>query len=579
MFRLALAFVAIFLVSAVVACGGGGGGGTPSVTVTATATPSPNPMPTISAVIPETGATVALPSIGGFNSSILFAPLNTSITANLTAQVGVPSGIELLPSARTAARRRVQNLPTIDNTGLFSIAMWLSDPVKMASFPGFTFTLPAGTSNAGPFFVGFYDPTNPGWQEILGPGSVNGQIVSFTSNTPPVSFVGKESYYFVLYAAGPSPTPSPPQSPTPSPVPTLAGVSYGLAKGFVPASGPIVGPDDNLWVAEYDIGSGDAIVKTTAAGVEQTYLVPNGFGYSGALTVGPDSALWFVFRSGNDGNPEIARVSTNGTFTEYALPSSDWFGQIMTSGSDGNLWYVALRVDSAGDSALRAVSPANGAIVANLILPIGTYGTPESIVTNPKDGALIIATSSAPGALLRVVPSATPVATFAYQGPAGDTDVFSSLSFTGGGIWGVYTDLTGTGQQQLFEVNESSYAVSYVTLPAGTYNPGSGCALAFCPFAFGGPIALGPDGNFYLGGNGNPPQSNAVGIAAVTSAGDLLAFYPINGATSQAGNTGMVVGADGNIWNAFYLDMDTTGCCFVKVAPFGSVPAARIRRP
>jgi hypothetical protein len=383
----------------------------------------------------------------------------------------------------------------------------------------------------------------------------------------------------------PTPTPStttapPTASPTPSPVATLAGIEFTLPSGFFP-TGLVAGPDNNLWVSEYAAAdSGGAIAKVTTAGVATNYAVPSSAA-AGPITLGSDNALWFPFEGAN-GAPSVnmGRISTSGVVTAYPLPNTDTDIVSIASGSDGNLWYLADGVDNSGDSALRAFSPTSESIVANLALPMATYGTPGSMVSNPSGGSLVIATSGSPGGLLKVTPSLTPTASFAYQAPVSDTGTFSSLAVGGGIIWGLYTSPSGgTSAQQLLNVNESTYAVSYISLPNETWDPGSpGCSPGYCPLVFAGPIALGPDGNLYFWSTDTTadPKGVAVGVVAVSQSGELLAFYNAQ-SLAGASNEGLVVGPDGNIWSANSDGRDSS-CCLIAIEPAGKSPATRPKR-
>ncbi len=384
----------------------------------------------------------------------------------------------------------------------------------------------------------------------------------------------------------PTPTPSttatasPTASPTPSPIPTLTGKDFALPSSFFP-TGLVVGPDNNLWVTEYAAAdSGGAIAKVTTAGAATNYVVPSSAA-AGPVAVGSDDALWFPFEGTNGAQlGNMGRISTSGVVTAYSLPNTDMDIVSIVSGSDGNLWYLANDVDGNGDSALRAFSPTSDNVVAGLALPMATYGTPSSMVSNPADGSLVIATSGSPGGLLKVTPSLTPTATFAYQAPASDTGTFSSLAVGGGIIWGLYTPASSaTATQQLLNVDESTYAVSYISLPSETWDPGSpACSPGYCPLAFEGPIVLGPDGNLYLWSTDSTaePKGVAVGVVAVSQSGEALSFYNTQslGGTS---NEGLVVGPDGNIWNANNDGRDS-GCCLIAIEPAGKSAAARPKR-
>ena len=97
-----------------------------------------------------------------------------------------------------------------------------------------------------------------------------------------------------------------------------------------------IGPDGNVWLA-----SSGEIDKVSADGTVQSFTIPTGDDAS-AITTGPDGALWFAL----DGNNQIGRMTTAGTFSEYSLPepgttdgSTVSIGAL-TTGPDGNLWFT-----------------------------------------------------------------------------------------------------------------------------------------------------------------------------------------------------------------------------------------------
>jgi hypothetical protein len=376
---------------------------------------------------------------------------------------------------------------------------------------------------------------------------------------------------FPSSSASASPSSSATGSASPSPVPTLSATHYSLPSGYFGAGAAIVGPDNNIWATEYSPGVSAAVAMINMTGVATNYAVPGSASAAGPITVGSDAALWFPIATGNSGQPEsMARVSIGGSITSYPLPNTDTSIVSMTSGSDGNIWYVATDVDAGSDSALRAFSPASQSVVANLLLQQGNYGTPTSVISNSADGALVIATGGSQVGLLRVVPSTTPVPSFAYRAPPSDAGSFASLMQAAGAIWSVYTpSASGTGQQ-LLDINQNTYAVSYTALPVQIWNPGAECAgSSYCPLIFQGPIAMGNDGNLYLWSNVNAasPHGVAVGLAAVSQAGALLAFYDAAGAINGFANEGVVLGPDSRIWTV-QSNGNVSGCCITAVTAY-----------
>src|ERR1700733_8344692 len=95
-----------------------------------------------------------------------------------------------------------------------------------------------------------------------------------------------------------------------------------------------VGPDDNIWMVGTNNGV-SSIARMTTEGVftEWPTITPND-GYGG-IVAGPDGALWFTEPSVN----QIGRITTSGDMSEFSLPSSATFPDSITS-AGGELWFV-----------------------------------------------------------------------------------------------------------------------------------------------------------------------------------------------------------------------------------------------
>lgn len=92
------------------------------------------------------------------------------------------------------------------------------------------------------------------------------------------------------------------------------------------------GPDGNLWIA--DPGN-DSIGRMTPRG-KFTFYNP-GEELSGAITAGPDGALWFTTEQYQP-DAFIGRIATDGTITLFNDPNGS-YPQGITTGPDGALWF------------------------------------------------------------------------------------------------------------------------------------------------------------------------------------------------------------------------------------------------
>jgi virginiamycin B lyase len=109
--------------------------------------------------------------------------------------------------------------------------------------------------------------------------------------------------------------------------------------------GITVGPDGNLWFAEFNVGN---IGRITTAGLVTEFHIFNGGPWG--IRAGPDGNLWFTEADANS----IGRITTGGSFTSlFPLPSTcgNKFGCKplgITAGPDGNLWFTEFQGNKIG---------------------------------------------------------------------------------------------------------------------------------------------------------------------------------------------------------------------------------------
>jgi virginiamycin B lyase len=128
------------------------------------------------------------------------------------------------------------------------------------------------------------------------------------------------------------------------------------------------GPDGALWF----INAGETIGRITIHGVVTVFPDPTMDG-GGSITVGPDGALWYT----NYGNNTIGRMTTKGVVTNYTDPTIDIPGDI-TAGPDGNLWFT-----NTGNNTIGRITT-SGAVTNYNGLGIDRPGD----ITEGRDGAL-----------------------------------------------------------------------------------------------------------------------------------------------------------------------------------------------
>jgi virginiamycin B lyase len=102
-----------------------------------------------------------------------------------------------------------------------------------------------------------------------------------------------------------------------------------LIEFTVPAPlGITTGPDGALWFTE---GAGGKIGRITTAGVVAEFPIPPAKG--GEITTAQDGAMWFTYPRG-----KIGRITTTGLVTEFAIPPENSSVGAITTGPDDALW-------------------------------------------------------------------------------------------------------------------------------------------------------------------------------------------------------------------------------------------------
>ena len=109
----------------------------------------------------------------------------------------------------------------------------------------------------------------------------------------------------------------------------------------------VAGPDGALWFTEFTASKIGRI--TTAGVVTHEFPIPVSGQYfdiftgtlttsSGprGITVGPDGNLWFAEFNAN----RIGRITPDGVITEFLIPTPNARPEDITTGPDGNLWFT-----------------------------------------------------------------------------------------------------------------------------------------------------------------------------------------------------------------------------------------------
>ena len=161
------------------------------------------------------------------------------------------------------------------------------------------------------------------------------------------------------------------------------------------------GPDDALWFTEghNDPRTGtqlSAIGRITPAGTIREFPLPRPNTTFTGITAGPDHALWFTAQTVDptgSGTAQIGRITTAGAFSFFPVPATSMLmsagpGGGIAPGPDGNLWFTEITRDRG--LAIGRITPA-GTITDVPLAPAGRpapASSPLGAITTGADDAL-----------------------------------------------------------------------------------------------------------------------------------------------------------------------------------------------
>ena len=425
------AFV-IAAAAAAAGCGGGGGGGgsvtPPNSQPTPTAVPTASPTAAASASVPVgTSSQSATVAAGGITAAVT-VPAASSGTATVTiaASATLPSGAAPLARHRSSVTQ-ASCASTFANLAL-SIAA--SSTITLSGIPALTITLPSNVSTSGvAFYIGYLAPGATAWQEpLLGPASVSGQTLTFSTASIPLTLTAGQTYQFALYTqptnCGPGPVVGLPiYGPQGVSISGsilgsanssgLSGVISGAAGGTAFA-GTITGAISGTALSGTITGSG--ITGGTFTGSVST---GGAFAADGSFTAGgtgpisfalwgstsPGSQLWFMSGKGTLGSVDTSDLNAGG----FAVDSS---GNLIAAGSGQEIGTAQ-----------------NGSIYCVRIgLMTGTFsgttfsaaGTQQFVIDNSPTPGCSLPSIAASGTANAAYPNATTI-TESSAGPNGDS--------------------------------------------------------------------------------------------------------------------------------------------------------------
>jgi streptogramin lyase len=237
---------------------------------------------------------------------------------------------------------------------------------------------------------------------------------------------------------------------------------------FGPTPGALIGPDGNLWLSDLSIF---VVLKNGQLGV---YYPPRL--NAGPITIGTDGAMWF----GEIGNsPELGRITTGGVITEVPYQSShgpNLWQYSMVTGADGNFWGL-------GDGLYIDRITQGGIVTSFTFLPSPNMPDFSSMLAGPDGAVWFIGLNSPNRFLVRMAMDGSATEYYPPQGPGP-----IAINFGPHGLLWMWTRV-GT-----------DYAIQSFDLATHTFSTPISAAPTDVPIWNVSSIAVGPDGNLWMGG-------------------------------------------------------------------------------
>jgi len=291
---------------------------------------------------------------------------------------------------------------------------------------------------------------------------------------------------------------------------TLTDYPVPIGNAFVGAI--TTGPDGALWFTDYPASQ---IGRITTNGVVSFYPISISGSQPEGIVSGPDGALWFT----DAGSNSIGRLTTAGVVTEYPVPTATSGSGGIASGPGGALWFTEAyankigRITTQGAVTEYPVPTANSHLAGIIAGPDGALWFTEAGSLSNTEVANIGRISTA-GAITEY-----PV-TAMYSDGCSCTGPVDITSGPDGALW--FTQGYSIGRIT------TSGAVTYYNLPPPSPQP--------IPFVPDETLAIttGPDGALWF-------TALPIGLGRITTAGF------ITGQSSYLGNN-ITLGPDGALW-------------------------------
>jgi virginiamycin B lyase len=246
-----------------------------------------------------------------------------------------------------------------------------------------------------------------------------------------------------------------------APAATATITEFPLPAGSAPGA-ITAGPDGALWFTESP-GPGvrnARIGRITTAGTVTEFPIPTANAFPSDITRGPDGALWFTEGSVR----RIGRVTTGGSGTEFAVSGATGDLRGITAGPDGALWFTATeqvgRITTSGSVTLFSLSG----------------GDARDAITAGPDGALWFTEQNA-NRIGRITTSGTITS---FPVPTPESEPLGIVAGPDGALW--FTEpnarkigrITTGGAITEFPIRTQSYASQITAGPDGALWFGGG---------------------------------------------------------------------------------------------------------
>lgn len=149
---------------------------------------------------------------------------------------------------------------------------------------------------------------------------------------------------------------------------------FTVAASNVQLEGIVTGPDGNLWVTQFVVGSthfSNKVIRLTPQGKKRTFTVGSG---PDEICVGPDRALWFTQKDAYS----IGRLTTSGAYHSFSVGNRYVEPAGIAVAPDGTIWFTDFSgIAGVGHMTLKGT-------IAFVSVP-GSDPEVQEIVAGPKE--------------------------------------------------------------------------------------------------------------------------------------------------------------------------------------------------